>query len=451
MSPWWPLPNWAQQGSFVEPVNPPGVDFDSAPLTCVRFSQAWLPYVMGALQQLIQPSSWVVADNVALNDVLLNASDLIGSIGQGGDCVDFQERLQDCVLQYSLDGGSTWVDVAGWAANLQACIAARTAPPVPANPGGTLPSQNACNLSGWLASQVLQAAAAAQAANRAAANDENVLIKSLLNDVFGGSPLINGIINAGYGLFVTTQGFPNTDLVTASTDAGLLTSMTKAIFDATTAKGYVDASNFAQVAANLAAISYPAASWVPAMLSNFWTNLTLTTIQNMQAKGVLNVANCDAFDTPWCHYINFGSNDGGATVYPGYASHYDGIAWRGDLVPSLPAYVGCGIVLDMGHTVSITEVQVDFNSNNGNTSGRPHVVAVQAVIGTHVCSASVPFPFQDPGFAWTSGAVVCSGRYIVVVFETPSAGGGAVSFAGVQVRGIGVNPFAGFGPCVVGP
>lgn len=45
--------------SFNEPVQPPDVDPDSEPTVQVCFSEAWLPYVLGALSQLQLQTTWI--------------------------------------------------------------------------------------------------------------------------------------------------------------------------------------------------------------------------------------------------------------------------------------------------------------------------------------------------------------------------------------------------------
>lgn len=44
--------------SFPQPVEPPSVDPDEGEQTAVCFSVAWLPYVLGALRQLWQATTW---------------------------------------------------------------------------------------------------------------------------------------------------------------------------------------------------------------------------------------------------------------------------------------------------------------------------------------------------------------------------------------------------------
>lgn len=53
-------------GSFKRPVAPPIVDPDSEPTQEITISCAWLPYVRGALQQLLLQSTWNTSDPAVL-------------------------------------------------------------------------------------------------------------------------------------------------------------------------------------------------------------------------------------------------------------------------------------------------------------------------------------------------------------------------------------------------
>lgn len=52
--------------SFMSPVTPPDVDPDAEPLIQPAFSAAWLPYVLGALDQLLLYASWDADDDAKL-------------------------------------------------------------------------------------------------------------------------------------------------------------------------------------------------------------------------------------------------------------------------------------------------------------------------------------------------------------------------------------------------
>lgn len=120
---WNPSSFRQQQGSFVEPVPIPAADPMSPPFVCIQVNQEWLPYVIGALMQLVQPTSWLHSTEAELQEVLARATDLIGVAGNAELCVPISLQFTEtCALQYSRDGGATWLDVPGWAGNAGTCF-----------------------------------------------------------------------------------------------------------------------------------------------------------------------------------------------------------------------------------------------------------------------------------------------------------------------------------------
>ena len=80
-----PLPGWLPASSYVEPVTPVDAEPDASPGVSVCFNAAWLPYVLGALQQLAQPSTWDTSDPTTLQTALDRAQALLGLFGNAGD------------------------------------------------------------------------------------------------------------------------------------------------------------------------------------------------------------------------------------------------------------------------------------------------------------------------------------------------------------------------------
>jgi len=112
-------------GSFRVPVKPPGVDPDQN-LIGIAVSKDWLPYIIGALKQLLLETTWITSSPEELNTVQGQAFNLIYMIGQGelnsppgelphvGDCGCEQMcclRWNNGVLQTLVCG--VWTDVPG--------------------------------------------------------------------------------------------------------------------------------------------------------------------------------------------------------------------------------------------------------------------------------------------------------------------------------------------------
>ena len=141
---WDPESRYART-SYREPMPDPGTDLVSATVVCAQIPATAIPYMIGALLQLLQPPAWDITDPTRMSEVLGQVTDLIVALGTAGACMF---RLTNtCLLQYSLDGGSTWTDVTDWALNFPLCVRANQArvvmqtdiyPPVPQEtPDGT--------------------------------------------------------------------------------------------------------------------------------------------------------------------------------------------------------------------------------------------------------------------------------------------------------------------------
>ena len=108
--------------SYAEAVAAPGADPFDAPLMCVAINAHWIPYVAGAMMQLVNPATWIAGDQAALFAILEAATRLISAVGMASECTAVQLRYTaQCGLQTSTDG-TTWVDVPGWSEYFAACV-----------------------------------------------------------------------------------------------------------------------------------------------------------------------------------------------------------------------------------------------------------------------------------------------------------------------------------------
>jgi hypothetical protein len=78
-------PRCGQRGSFISKVPLPDAEPDDAATFTVTLSRAWRPVMLGALMQLVQPSSWDTTDANALALVLARSLKLIDIVAQAGD------------------------------------------------------------------------------------------------------------------------------------------------------------------------------------------------------------------------------------------------------------------------------------------------------------------------------------------------------------------------------
>jgi len=133
------------RSSYREAMPDPGTDLINPTVVCAQIPATAIPYIVGSLLQLLQPPAWAITDATRMSEVLGQVTDLIVALGTAGACMF---RLTNtCLLQYSLDGGTTWVDVTDWALNFPLCVRENQArvvmqadiyPPVPEEtPDGT--------------------------------------------------------------------------------------------------------------------------------------------------------------------------------------------------------------------------------------------------------------------------------------------------------------------------
>jgi hypothetical protein len=106
-------------GSFQVPVVAPDVDPDEGQLMTVCFNPAWLPFVLGALQQLTLQATWS-GDDAAVLLAQSRAQTLLAMVGSpdGGcsDVVCFSGLRYDAdtdTVQQTFDGGMSYVDNPG--------------------------------------------------------------------------------------------------------------------------------------------------------------------------------------------------------------------------------------------------------------------------------------------------------------------------------------------------
>ena len=117
---WNPESRYART-SYREALPDPGTDLINPTVVCAQIPATAIPYIVGSLLQLLQPPAWAITDAARMSEVLGQVTDLILAIGTAGACM-FQLTADTCMLQYSLDGGTTWTDVTGWGTNFPLCV-----------------------------------------------------------------------------------------------------------------------------------------------------------------------------------------------------------------------------------------------------------------------------------------------------------------------------------------
>lgn len=109
---WNPAPGWKSYSSFPDPVAVPADAPMGPPYLYITFNATWLPVVLGALQQLCRPQTWITASQAALESVLGEAQDLLAQIAAAnGPQPPIFQVTDTGLFQVSTDGGLTWITV----------------------------------------------------------------------------------------------------------------------------------------------------------------------------------------------------------------------------------------------------------------------------------------------------------------------------------------------------
>jgi hypothetical protein len=412
----WDMPrvNWVQQGSFAIPEIPPAYEPDDEPLVCLPpINQYWLPYVMGALDQLRNPSSWLVADDDAMYTTLGRVTRLRQMLGDRAECFMFSLQFTEyCVLQYSTDGGATWTDVSGWDTNFPVCNPPQTeldftsgcelqqsfdggetftAVPgwdtnfglcvqekgpiigLPPNPGDQTPGQLACSIADYLASTVILEGI--QAAVTTIEGDLSLLsMADSLLTIIPEFVLVAAFVDGVSIVYTAVQEGTLSDYEAALSDPSLWTLVRCAIFNAIEADGMVTPGNFAAIASNISGITYTYSDVITAIHA-FVEGLGATGLAQLSQLAGLNTgADCTSCGD-YCARWNFdiGPSGFGATVGDALgswvAASCEGVgtgSWFGG--PTGP-YTGLDISTSQLFADFVTEIEIIGTAGGPNPYG----------------------------------------------------------------------------------
>src|ERR1035437_8964299 len=90
MSSLWKDAPWERpHSSFPMAVGAPGAERDAPPCMCVRFNAAWQPYMLGCLEQLMNPATWATADKDELATLRYQVTRLMDMFAGPQSCVPF--------------------------------------------------------------------------------------------------------------------------------------------------------------------------------------------------------------------------------------------------------------------------------------------------------------------------------------------------------------------------
>lgn len=77
-------PDFRQAWRYVQ-LPDPGAEPTASPYVTLACNPAWLPYIVGAVLTLLKQSTWQAADQAAANDLVDEATNLLGMIAAASD------------------------------------------------------------------------------------------------------------------------------------------------------------------------------------------------------------------------------------------------------------------------------------------------------------------------------------------------------------------------------
>lgn len=98
---------------FIPGIPAPATFHDEAPYICLRLNEEWIPLILGALHVLVWEDLYSGSE-AEKQHAAREAGNLLASVAQGNmDCAGDemilrQNTINPCLLEYSVDGGSTW-------------------------------------------------------------------------------------------------------------------------------------------------------------------------------------------------------------------------------------------------------------------------------------------------------------------------------------------------------
>lgn len=130
-------------GSFQFPVPIVDVDPGTGTPAVITVDCEWIPYIIGALKQLLLQSTWRTEDPEVLalqQQRVFNLIDLFQCAGAAGDMFDVRQNpFISCILEKTIDGGLSWTPFADLSTCFNALSNGIYNPPVNGQPGNPQP------------------------------------------------------------------------------------------------------------------------------------------------------------------------------------------------------------------------------------------------------------------------------------------------------------------------
>lgn len=471
-----PLANWRPTGSFPVPVTIPSAgpaDGTLVQLPCIN--QDWLLLLMGCLEQLRIPATWLGTDSDI--DGVLQWVTQLQEMMWGAfimPCCNLAMRLtSDCALQYSVDGGTTYTDVDGWSTYFVSCVlthlklrlsdtcelqwsiddgtswttfdgwvllqdscfGGNIATGAPANPQSLTTTEMACAVATFLAYTITKDALQ-QAVD--SVNTDKTLLQYSVNimDSIPAFPLTSFALAAFADIYGVVQGGTITDYENALDDPSLWELVKCAIYSAISADGYVTDANAATVASNIAAISYSPSDVITA-ISGWVTAIGARGLEELQQMAGLETgADCTdcGTSTAWAYQFDATGTLGDLSLWVDspYSTYTSGSGLKSVLMSGDQILIGQKTF----PSTNIVAWRATYHRNYGANGGTDIL---------EVCDAGTCFDHNNNGAAGDHVEVQCvngTATKLKIEVDTSQTGqAGDTTVSRIEVWGTGICPF----------
>jgi len=407
--------------SFPVPVVPPDSDPDDGNQVTVCFSETWLPFVIGALQQLGLQATWAGDDDTVFL-AQTRAQLLIAMFGsrdvgcESAICIKGLIYDPDCdCIKQTLDGGATYFENPD--ADPRHGDVFRY-PPVDADDPRC---QAAANMVRWISDLIDEVVLVVDTAGTAEGLVAIVLPLVLELGPFG--ILIDLVLGVCFLLF--SAGATAISAAFTSTVYDQLTC----IFDChISPDGTVTAAQLALIQADIAS---QIGGLVQTVLDAMFLLMGEVGLSNAGATGAA-PSDCSACDCEWCYTFDFTASDGGFTPLSGAPGAWAaGLGWTGTYGGSPTTSNSLRIEIGFTSTV-ITDVSLTYSV--AGTSDMVGGLRLRAS-GSTTYSASLD---GNPGtYTFVHGGLSTSVDHIWLGGDSNAS----QVITSLTVRGTGTNPF----------
>lgn len=432
-----PEPNWQPTSSFNSPATPPADAPDAGTLVALPcINQDWLILLLGACDQLRNPSAWPeTLTDAQLNTVLEQVNELRSMLSERSSCVNPIVGLSfDCatglVAHFATGPAETVIT------NLDFCECSNSCliPPAPSNPPAAPVNQEACNLAGYLAVNILQVTIQTAQAILNTADQIVTFAHQLADDLTSGNFVIHLLNDAIYDFWGYYVGGVRSDFTAAGSDTALWSAVTCAIYNAIKDQGYVTGANLAAVRSNICAVSYVHADVINALCA-FVNHTPLVAWQVLQAVGALDDVDCTNCGT-FCHQFDFTVGTEGWSILAGEGGTW--VSGQGFVSTVNAGKDELVIALTFPHTLAVTHANVDFcTSGTASLSDERKYVWDSGTEVEFISQAAAPCP---AGAHSSTGAISFTASTLWIVLRNHTSGN-AITLRSCQISGDGPDPF----------